>query len=171
MRWLLRLGGLLLVLVACVIGVGSTLPVAHSAQVMGDVPGSPEEVWAVLTDVDSFPAWRPDVSNVTRLARGTGPPAWTEEGSAGTLTLEVTEADPPRRMVTRIADEGLPFGGRWTYELTPSGTGTHLVITEDGEIYNPVFRCMARFVFGYQSTLETYLEQLRSRMGGATGSR
>lgn len=171
MRWLLRLGGLLIAVIACVVGVGSTLPVAHSAQVMGDVRGSPEEVWAVLTDVGSFPAWRSDVSSVTRLERAAGPPAWTEEGSAGALTLEVTESDPPRRMVTRIADDGLPFGGRWTYELTPSGTGTHLVITEDGEIYNPVFRFMARFVFGYQSTLENYLEQLQARMAGASGDR
>jgi hypothetical protein len=70
-------------------------------------------------------------------------------------------------MVTRIADQGLPFGGRWTYELAPSNAGTRVVITEDGEIYNPIFRFMARFVFGYAGTLETYLSQLQARMGGA----
>ncbi len=35
-----------------------------------------------------------------------------------------------------------------------------VTITENGEIYNPFFRFMARFVFGYTVTMETYLKAL-----------
>jgi hypothetical protein len=56
-----------------------------------------------------------------------------------------------------IADSTLPFGGKWTYELTPSGTGTMLRITEDGEVYNPVFRFVSRFVMGHTATMDKYL--------------
>ena len=38
-------------------------------------------------------------------------------------------------------------------------------ITENGEIYNPFFRFMARFVFGYTATMETYLKALGKKFG------
>jgi hypothetical protein len=38
---------------------------------------------------------------------------------------------------------------------------TRVTITEDGKIYNPFFRFMARFAFGYAPSLETYFEDLR----------
>ncbi|HSR42141.1 MAG TPA: SRPBCC family protein, partial [Longimicrobiales bacterium] len=89
----------------------------------------------------------------------------------GTMTIETVEAEVPTRLVTRIADEDLPFGGTWTYELEPTGDGrTRVTITEDGEVYNPVFRFMARFVFGHTATMDTYLDGLEARMGpGSTG--
>jgi hypothetical protein len=80
------------------------------------------------------------------------------------MTLEVTELDPPRRMVTRIADEGLPFGGTWTYELELAAGWTCVTLTEDGEIYNPFFRFVARFILGYDATMRTYLDGLEARM-------
>lgn len=36
---------------------------------------------------------------------------------------------------------------------------------EEGEIYNPIFRCLARFVFGYTSSLESYLKSLGGKFG------
>jgi hypothetical protein len=65
----------------------------------------------------------------------------------------------------RIADPDLPFGGTWTFEITPSDSGSDIVLTENGEIYNPLFRFMARFVFGYEGTIEQYLEDLRKKLG------
>jgi hypothetical protein len=38
-------------------------------------------------------------------------------------------------------------------------------ITEEGEVYNPVFRFISRFVIGQTRTIETYLRDL----GTATG--
>ncbi len=42
-----------------------------------------------------------------------------------------------------------------------------LTITERGEIYNPIFRVFARFVFGYTATMETYLKQLGTKFDEA----
>ncbi len=66
--------------------------------------------------------------------------------------------------MTRIADPDLPFGGTWTFELAPEAGGTRLTITERGEIRNPIFRTMSRFVFGYGATMETFLAELRARV-------
>ena len=94
--------------------------------------------------------------------------AWVEDGKNDRITFVVETSEPPRRLVTRIADPKLPFGGTWTYALTPASGGTTLVITENGEIYNPIFRVMARFVFGYESTMTSYLTNLTARL--AAGS-
>lgn len=40
-------------------------------------------------------------------------PVWVETSASGSMTIQVTELQAARRMVTRIADEGLPFGGTW----------------------------------------------------------
>lgn len=76
----------------------------------------------------------------------------------------IVEQAPPRRLVTRVADPELPYGGTWTFELEPDGSGTRLTITERGQIHNPIFRVIARFVFGYAATMETYLDALEPRL-------
>ena len=64
----------------------------------------------------------------------------------------------------RIADPSLPFGGTWTYELRAEGSGTSLTLTEDGEVYNPIFRVMQKFFFSPYKTIDTYLENLKKRL-------
>lgn len=168
-RWVLVGGIGLLALVGLTFLAGLLLPRDHTATVSRIVEGAPEEVWAVMTEFSGFPEWRPGVDRVERLPDRDGMPVWRESGPTGRMTLETLEWAPPRRMVARIADEGLPFGGTWTYELAPEGGGTRVTITEDGEIYNPFFRFMARFVFGYEGTARTYLDGLGARMGSAAG--
>ena len=94
---------------------------------------------------------------------------WVEEGRSGKMTFVVEETDTPRRLVTRIADPDLPFGGVWTYDITGVSGGSRLSITEDGEIYNPIFRFVARFIMGYEGTMRSYLEAL-DRKFALTGS-
>jgi hypothetical protein len=79
--------------------------------------------------------------------------------------MEHVERQPPRRLVTRIADADLPFGGTWTFELAPEEGGTRVTITERGEIRNPIFRAVARYVFGYGATMEAFLDELRAHIG------
>jgi hypothetical protein len=73
--------------------------------------------------------------------------------------------------VARIADTDLPFGGTWTYELKPEGAGTRVTITERGEVYNPIFRFMSRFVLSQTATMEKYLAALTARAAGQMPAR
>jgi len=91
---------------------------------------------------------------------------WEEDTHRQKITYELVEEAPPRRLATRIAEPGLPFGGAWTFEITPAaGGGSDLRITEDGEIYNVIFRFMARFFFGYTASIEGYLRDLAVKFG------
>lgn len=155
----LLVAAIVVIIIIVVVVAGLLLPVAHVASRQTTVPADTDRVFAVLTDIERYPAWRSDVKRVEVLSRA--PVRWMEEGRNGRITFERIETDEARRIVTRIADAGLPFGGTWTYELAPSGGGTMLTITERGEIYNPVFRFMSRFVFGYTATIDRVLEDLR----------
>jgi uncharacterized protein YndB with AHSA1/START domain len=171
MKWLVIVVLTLAAVVAVVALVGTRLPRDHAVTRKGSFNAPPESVWAAITDVDAFPSWRSDVKKVQRLPDREGRKAWIEEGSSGRITLAVDRSEAPRLLVLRIADRDLPFGGTWTYEVAPAPGGSTLTITENGEIYNPMFRFMARFVFGYEATMASYLASLedflrRSRAHG-----
>jgi uncharacterized protein YndB with AHSA1/START domain len=162
------------VLLAVVVGlgllvvvVGYLLPVKHVASVTAQVPATPEQVWQALTDVAAYPTWRGDVTSVEMLPADTGHVAWREKGKNGDISFTIEEAERPRRLRTRITDKSLPFGGAWEYEITPDGSGSRVRITERGEVYNPVFRFVSRFIMGHTATASAYLKALGARFGAA----
>ena len=164
MKWIVI--GLVVVgaLVAIVALIGSRLPQSHRASVEETLTAPPDAVWRTITDIDAFPSWREGLKRVQRLPDRDGRPAWIEEGRSGKMTLTVERLEAPRLLVGRIADPGLPFGGTWTYEITPTSGGSRLRITEAGEVYNPVFRFMARYIFGYEGTIRSYMTSLQKRL-------
>jgi len=165
MRWVLGVTGLVVALVVVVVAIGYLLPQSHLASSSARYRASPEALWASLTDVAAFPTWRKGLTRVELLPDENGQRGWREHSGGETITFRVVEADPPRRLVSRIADQNLPFGGRWIYDLAPVDSGTRLTITEQGEIYNPVFRFVSRFVLGYTSTMEGVLRALGTKHG------
>lgn len=78
------------------------------------------------------------------------------------VPFEVIERGPPTKLVTKIKP-GQPFGGTWTYEIALDGEGSMLTITERGEVYNPLFRFLSRFVFGHYMTIDGFMKRLASR--------
>jgi uncharacterized protein YndB with AHSA1/START domain len=167
MKWIWVTLGMIAVIVVAALVIGWLLPEAQRASRQATFQAPPDKVWALITGVEAFPSWRTDVTTVQRLPDRDGRPVWIEEGRNGRLTLAVERSDPPRLLVTRIADPDLAFGGTWTYEISPAPGGSTLTITEDGVIYNPFFRVMARFVFGHESTLAAYLSAADARLASA----
>jgi uncharacterized protein YndB with AHSA1/START domain len=167
MRWLLGTLGILAALVVLVYVVGLLLPKSHVASASARYTAKPDAVWAALTDPAAFPQWRPGVTRVELLPAVDGQPGWREYGAHDAVSYRVVESDAPRRLVARIADENLPYGGTWTYELAPIDSGTRLTITERGEIYNPIFRVVARFILGYTGTMTEVLRAVGAKHGEA----
>jgi len=163
MRWVLGIVGALVALVLLVYVVGLLVPKSHVASASARYAAAPDAIWTTLTDVAAFPQWRRDVKRVEVLPDESGQRGWREYGSQGTITYRVAESIPQQRLVSRIADQNLPYGGTWTYELTPAGSGTRLTITERGEIYNPIFRFVSRFVLGYTATMNGMLRAIGTK--------
>jgi hypothetical protein len=164
-RILLYAGLILLLIVAVVVGVGYSLPVAHEAWQSSSSRRPTAEVFAVITDYARYPEWRTGVARVEVEGPSGVGQLIREHMDGDVIPFRIETFEPPSRIVARIADPDLPFGGTWTFEITPSDAGSDIVLTEHGEIYNPVFRFMARFVFGYESTIEQYLADLRKKLG------
>lgn len=161
MIWIAYIAGGLVGLLVLMALIGLALPREHVAARRAVLAKPPDDVWAALIDLDAQPRWRKGLKKLERLD-GT---RFRETTTQGAITFEVVEERPRELRITRIADDKLPFGGRWIYELAPDGAGTRLAITEDGFVKNPVFRFLARTVFSTASTIEAFLRDLAAHLG------
>lgn len=142
MTWVIAVIAMLIVSVGVIALVGYFLPVSHEASRTAEFSRPPGQVHALVSNLKDYPAW------------------WPEAGSQ----VEIVESIPPTRFVTRIVGE-TAFGGTWTMDIVPTEKGSRLTITERGEISNPIFRTLARFVFGHTRTMESCLAAAQKRLG------
>lgn len=147
--------------VLAVVAIGYALPQGHVASREASFAIPPAALFDTIANVGKYPEWRSDVSRVEILS--TDPLAWRETSNGDIITFQVVESRRPEHLRVRIADPDLPFGGSWTYQLQPDGPGTRLTVTEQGEVYNPVFRFVSRFIFGHTATIDSFLAALRAR--------
>jgi hypothetical protein len=137
MRWVIWIVGSLATIIAVVAIVGAMLPQQHTASRTARVALAPAALYPILVQI---------------AQASTDPP------------VRVERQEPPSLLVTRISDSKLPFGGSWTYRIEPAGTGaSDLTITENGEVYNVVFRFMSRFVLGHHATIDAFIRDLQAR--------
>jgi uncharacterized protein YndB with AHSA1/START domain len=164
MRYVLLTLAAVVALIVVVVLVGWMLPVAHRSTREATFKAAPADLFKLITDVQKAPEWRSSVKEVQVLPSVGGHAQFREIGKNGSILFQVDSIEPDRLLVTRIADRSLPFGGKWTYELVPRGDSTTLRITEDGEVYNPVFRFVSRFIMGHTATIDEYLRDVRNRV-------
>ena len=156
----------IVVIVGIVAFAGSRLPVSHVASRSAVIHASPDAVFNTMTDFGSAPSWRSGVKRVSvKPDSATGRRRVTEESTTGTMTMEVEELVPPTRFVMRSVGDDLPYGGAWAHALEPQGDATRVTITEHGEVYNPIFRFIAKYVMGHNGTMDVYLKDLGRRFG------
>jgi hypothetical protein len=164
MKWLLWAIAVLVVIVGLAAAIGAMLPVKHRATRKARFRASPDALYAVIAGP---PEWRTGVKNYGVLPENNGRKQWWEEDNHGQkITFELVEDMPGRRIATRIVGPNLPFGGTWSFDIAPvPGGGSDLRITEDGQVYNVMFRFMARYFFGYTASIEGYLRDLAVKFG------
>ncbi len=160
MRWLLIAVVVVIILVAVVLGAGAASPERHVVRVRVRLSQSPLEVFAAIRDVTGAKEWRTGLQRVEVLSKQGEPLRWKEYGAHGEVTFLREEAVPSQRLVYRIDDPSLPFGGRWIYQLRPEGKGTLLEITEEGVVRHAAHRFISRFIVGYYHALEQYVQDL-----------
>ena len=149
-----------------VFGLGGRLPVDHVASSAMTYQQPIDTVWEHVRSLGDYPRWWSNASSMERLPDVEGREAWQmrQPGDPG-FPMEILESDQPVRLVTRILDDGLPFGGTWTYVLVGDSGRVRVTITENGKIYSPVFRVVAKLFLGYHGTQESYLTALAEHFG------
>ena len=163
MKFLLIATGTLVALILLVVVIGTLLPRTHVASRSAVFKATPEQLFALI---DGPQTWRSNVKKYETVSIQDGRRQWRETDDHGqTITYEAVERHPPALLRTRIVTTNLPYSGMWTMSLEPRDGSTALRITEQGQVYNPLFRFVSRFVIGQTRTIETYLRDL----GTATG--
>ncbi len=161
--WVLAAIAVVVIVVAV---VGALLPQDHVVSRTILLAASPDRVRDLILDVQRYPSWR---SGITRVV--TQPPPlsegprirWREFSREESLGFSM-DASQPRRLVTRITDEALSFGGSWIFDLAPADEGTSLTITEHGEVHNPIVRFVSRFLMGHTKSIDQYAADLALKL-------
>lgn len=143
---------------------GRTRPERHRRCLEARLAAPPARVWGAITAYDEMPRWWEGVTSVEIETKDGRTVTWNRDRHGQRIGFVTEEERPPFRLVRRILDEGLPFGGTWTFELSPDGTGTRLLLTEDGFIRPPLFRAVAHLFMGLDATMKSFLTALSARL-------
>jgi hypothetical protein len=134
LMWIGAVVGALLVVILVATGIGTMLSVKHVASRTETFDVPPQRLWDL---------------------------AIAQFQKANDGNYAIVEQSSPHRFITAIVKKDLPFGGTWTYDFVPAGTGTTLTITERGEVYNPFFRFVSRYVMGHTKSIDEFMAALR----------
>jgi hypothetical protein len=155
----------LAILFLVIFATGMALPKSHTAMVRVRIRQPPQRVYDAIVDVANAKSWRSGLESVQITSAQGAPLEWKETASYGTLSFAMDLANPPHRVATRITDTSQGFGGGWTYEIANDASGSVVTITENGEVNNPLFRFMSKYVFGQYKSLDTYAKDLGRHFG------
>lgn len=166
LKWILALLSLAVVLVVGPFVAGMFITKRHVAASTIMLSQPADSVWLVVRDLGGYPAWWRDIKRSERDPDAGDGEVWIQtDGQGQELPLRVVQAIQPSLLVTEIAGGELPFSGRWTFEIERTGMGSRVTLTEEGEVFNPVFRFMARMFLGYHGSIDRCLEGLGRRFG------
>ena len=144
-------------------------PLPISASV--DVAAPPEAVWSVVSDVTRMPEWSPELRRLFVLGNreprvGMRLLGINRRGHAAwPTTSKVTRFEPGRAVAWKTRESG----ATWTYELTPTDSGTTVTGRRDLPAYTLGTTMMAPLIGGAQGHdqeladgIRTTLERIRT---------
>ena len=142
---------------------GAALPAEHRTTARGSFDRAPEAVWRVLTDLEAMPAWRSDLVRVERLPEADGRMTWLEIRSGEDQVMELTESDPPHRLVIHRREDGRPGLPERIVQLRATINGTLVTVSERDQVGNPLARVLVR-LGARESPAQRLLADLQGRL-------
>jgi len=143
---------------------GAALPAEHRTTARASFDRAPEAVWRVLTDLEGMPSWRSGLDRIERLPGVDGRTTWLEVGTGADQVMELTESDPPRRLVIHRREDGRPGFPERIVQLRATINGTLVTVTERDRVGNPLARVMVR-LGARESSARRLLADLHDRLG------
>ena len=158
---LLRFFGSATPALACILVVmlvlGSRVPRQHMATAAITLNAPQQGVWDRISNVSAQPGWRSGLKAVDPLPMQDSHPCWLEHNSMGKMPMCEVLSAPTATRIVRIADPSLPFGGTWTYTLSPDGPATtRLNITENGTTGPPLWRFIEHYLYHEDTQMKQY---------------
>lgn len=146
-------------LATLVLLAGRLLPATREGRAETIVRAPPDQVLAVVADVEAQPQWR-DVGTVTRTEDG-----WAEVTARGErITFAAEEMTEQRIRLRFSSDAG--YQGEWLAVLEPVTDGTRVTVVERVTVPSPLGRIISRILFDPTAFATTYLSDLKARVEG-----
>ncbi|MCG3133255.1 MAG: hypothetical protein HMLKMBBP_00380 [Planctomycetes bacterium] len=139
---------------------GRKIPPDHTAAAEIAIRRAQREVWERVRDFAAWHTWAPGVKSVETGRSSDGRERVVLRMGRHAVPLVVEREERLRRLVTRIDDATLPFGGTWTWTFSTDGGACRVRIEEEGVIRSPVLRALAKQVLGYDATIKAHLKAL-----------
>ena len=170
MKWVAIILGVLVALVLVVALIGAMLPKSHVAVRSARFHRPADELFKTVTDVAAAASWRKDIQRIEMLPPTDSRIAWREVSKNGTVSYdgEVVRSPMPSvpgRFISRITDKNLPYGGEWIIDVAINRDGSIVTVTENGEVYNVIFRFASKFIMGQTASIDGYLRALGTSVG------
>jgi hypothetical protein len=141
--------------------VGRQMPEDHVAEAERVIPASPEALAERIFRVEDQPRWRGSVDAIEIASREAGQVRYRERSGGDAIDFLLRQDESRHTFESEIVSTDLPFGGRWRFTLEPRGDqATLLRIREEGFVRPPLFRSVAKYVFGHDATLRRYLTDM-----------
>jgi hypothetical protein len=166
--------------------IGLVLPSSHIVSRSTVYNTTPEFLWAILTSVKDYPAWRSGIACVTvdqddaengdldDLNKYQDRMSFVEYSKKSNRKTNVTHVElAPNQKLLRVLQETPElnangelyktkptFSGSWTFEINNIEGGAQLKITEQGEINKPMVRVSHRLFFGYYRRIDRFMKDL-----------
>jgi len=158
MKLLLIALAVLVVTILAIVIIGALLPQKHTATRTTLIQATPAQIFRLISGAQD---WRTDLKEYKFFDQGGRHMVRETDKHGQTITYEIVHSQSPVMLKRAVADKSLPFGGSWTWTIRPEGEAAcEVTITEDGEVYNPVFRFVSRFIMGHTKTIDNYLAML-----------
>jgi hypothetical protein len=166
MKWVFISLGILIVLIAIIYLIGSLMNVKHVATIQREFKKtSSNEILSLITNYKEYASWRSGIKELTVDSVN----HWTEKNSHGDkVSYRLEMGDEKGKLMTRILNKDLTYGGFWEFTITTMDDGCSVKIVENGEVYNPLFRFMAKYIFGHETTLKNYMNDLDIKLNSKT---
>jgi uncharacterized protein YndB with AHSA1/START domain len=144
------------------------------------IEAPPAEVYAAITDIDSWKNWMPGLIRIEKLSTGPFGPGtrWRETrkmfGKEATEEFEVTRAQPPKRIDLRVdGSKGTTGRGEFlfTYDFVPDRNGTNVELAGEIRMGNPLFNALGRLTRGrFKKASHKDLEAFKAHLEKAPAS-
>lgn len=165
-------------------GIGLLLPTDHVVSRTTTYNTTAEILWAILTSVQDYPAWRSHLDKVTVRYDEFENDINKYEDESRLTFVEYTEKKDRRTVVMHIEQEkerkllrvleerpyiapgeeelsNSTFSGSWTFLIEPVGEKqVKLKITEQGVIKKPMVRVSHKLFFGYHRRIDRFIKDL-----------
>ena len=126
------------------------------------ISASPDAVWAVVTDLESYPDWKSGISEAEGTAEvGNSFRFRADIAPERMVAMKVAELDAPHRMVLT---GGLPLGlfkAMRSYEIEPTGKGCRVTVTES---FKGLMKAFVRSPPTLQPSFELYCAGLQKEV-------